>query len=233
MASNSDLLAPGTARSFVTKAPLSQVREEESFFEEGGSTPEPKTESKGLLLTYCNLMINQRYRIYSRALEYFGDYNSKIDPKIKIELGIFSVTLGFLGFIVSPYHLDSKGVPAWSDKRLFPHCLSLRLHAYGSTKLLEGQKGRRDLLLASATQAVAAELVLFRPAFGALHHQEYYEVCEQPHVALHGLRDQGESEAAARQAQTEEPNQLGNVQSHLQERYTEQHPKEVPLFLGT
>jgi hypothetical protein len=59
MASNSDLLAPGTARSFVSKAPLSQVREEDSsFFEDETRTAEVKAESKGLLLTYCNLMIN-------------------------------------------------------------------------------------------------------------------------------------------------------------------------------
>jgi hypothetical protein len=46
------------------------------------------------------MMINKRYEAYSRILEYFGTYETKIDPKLKIELGLFGVTIGSCGFIV-------------------------------------------------------------------------------------------------------------------------------------
>ena len=59
-----------------------------------------REQTKGLLFAYCNMMINYRWLLYSRALEYFGQYDSKLDPKIKIELGIFSLSVGSIGFIV-------------------------------------------------------------------------------------------------------------------------------------
>jgi hypothetical protein len=47
------------------------------------------------------MMINQRYKFYKRVIEYFGEYDSKLDPKLKIELGLFGFTIGSIGFTVS------------------------------------------------------------------------------------------------------------------------------------
>lgn len=56
---------------------------------------------KQLLFAYCHMMINQRYNLYQRAIDYFGNYDSKLDFIIKVELGIFCLTLGTVGFVVS------------------------------------------------------------------------------------------------------------------------------------
>ena len=46
-------------------------------------------------------MRDNRYQLYSAALEYFGNYDSKLDPRLKLELSLFFLTIGFIGFTVN------------------------------------------------------------------------------------------------------------------------------------
>lgn len=43
--------------------------------------------------------------MYSRALEYFGEYDSKLDPRLKLELSLAGLFIGSVGFIVSIVYL--------------------------------------------------------------------------------------------------------------------------------
>jgi hypothetical protein len=46
-------------------------------------------------------MKDNRYQLYSAALDYFGKYDSKLDPRLKLEFSLLFMTIGFVGFIVS------------------------------------------------------------------------------------------------------------------------------------
>ena len=46
-------------------------------------------------------MKDNRYQLYSAALDYFGNYDSKLDPRLKLEFSLLFMTIGFVGFIVS------------------------------------------------------------------------------------------------------------------------------------
>lgn len=85
-----------------------------------------------LMIAYCNMMIDSRYKVYSRTLEYFGKYESKLDPKLKIELGLFGLTIGSVGFVVSTTFDFNMNIDlhVWTSKcdlhvslllRLIPH----------------------------------------------------------------------------------------------------------------
>ena len=45
-------------------------------------------------------MKDNRYQLYSAALDYFGKYDSKIDFRLKLEFSLVFLTIGFIGFIV-------------------------------------------------------------------------------------------------------------------------------------
>ena len=46
-------------------------------------------------------MKDNRYQLYSAALDYFGNYDSKLDPRLKLEFSLLFMSIGFVGFIVS------------------------------------------------------------------------------------------------------------------------------------
>jgi hypothetical protein len=50
---------------------------------------------------YYYYMKDNRYQLYSAALDYFGKYDSKLDPRLKLEFSFLFMTIGFVGFIVS------------------------------------------------------------------------------------------------------------------------------------
>ena len=52
---------------------------------------------------YYYYMKDNRYSLYSAALDYFGNYDSKLDPRLKIEISLVLLTIGFIGFVVSYY----------------------------------------------------------------------------------------------------------------------------------
>ncbi|TNV81345.1 hypothetical protein FGO68_gene2832 [Halteria grandinella] len=80
-------------------------RPDRSFVDIKQKPKVPVREEQSLLLAYCNMMISQRHKVYRGALEYFGTYENKLDPRLKIELGLFGVTIGAGGFIVFTFGL--------------------------------------------------------------------------------------------------------------------------------
>jgi hypothetical protein len=50
---------------------------------------------------YYYLMRHNRYSVYHKALEYFGEYDSKLDPRLKLEFSLIFLTIGLVGFAVS------------------------------------------------------------------------------------------------------------------------------------
>lgn len=43
------------------------------------------------------MMRHNRYQVYSTALEYFGEYDSKLDPRLKLEFSLMFLTIGLIG----------------------------------------------------------------------------------------------------------------------------------------
>jgi len=63
---------------------------------------------------YYYYMKDNRFQLYSAALDYFGKYDSKIDPKLKLEFSLVILTIGFVGFVVSiKFKLDRYAYLEW------------------------------------------------------------------------------------------------------------------------
>lgn len=84
----------------------------------------------GFMWRYYYTMKDNRYQLYSAALEYFGKYDSKLDPRLKLEFSLLFLTIGFLGFSVSKEYIKGKfqiGMHVWSYKYSFHGPLRHRL----------------------------------------------------------------------------------------------------------
>jgi hypothetical protein len=96
---------------------------------------------KGFMWRYYYTMRENRYSLYSKALEYFGKYDSKLDPRLKLEFSLIFLTLGFVGFAVMNkfYILNNNFVDlyVWTRKCHFYVLNLLRPMPFNSIMLSE------------------------------------------------------------------------------------------------
>ena len=66
------------------------------------------------------MMRHNRYQLYSKALEYFGEYDSKLDPRLKLEFSLMFLTTGLIGACVSNKScINILDLNVWLVKRNF------------------------------------------------------------------------------------------------------------------